>query len=190
LQPGAAAPSIATRLQENAMPRTDRLQHAERPSLAVSRSALTVVIVGLAVFGAALVLLPGPTTRLFSWIAYGSAGRVAAFGPEAVAYVQLVHAILGAITVGWALTLLGVVAWLWHGDPDRAWLAVAAPAAVWFVLDTGYSLASGFWRNAVFNALVALALAVPLLLLCRARSRSERGTHGARTTPSVSKPAR
>jgi hypothetical protein len=148
------------------------------------------VIVGLAAFGTALVLLPGPTTRLFSWIAYGSTDRVAGFGPEAAAYVQLVHAILGAITAGWALTLLGVVTWLWNGDPGRAWLAVAVPAVVWFVLDTGYSLASGFWRNAVFNALVALALAVPLLLLRRARSRSERATHGARAVRSASEAGR
>jgi hypothetical protein len=172
------------------MPRTDGPQNAERWSPAGSRTALTIVIVGLAVFGTALVLLPGPTTRLFSWIAYGSASRVTAFGPEAVAYVQLVHAILGAITVGWAFTLLGVVAWLWHGDTGRAWLAVAVPAVVWFVLDTAYSLASGFWRNAVFNALVALALAVPLLLLRRGRSRSDSGTRSARTASTASQAGR
>jgi hypothetical protein len=172
------------------MLRTDGMRNPEIPSPTGSRTALTIVIVGLAAFGAALVLLPGPTTRLFSWIAYGSTGRVAEFGPESVAYVQLVHAILGAITVGWALTLLGVVAWLWHRDPGRAWLAVAAPAVAWFVLDTGYSLASGFWRNAVFNALVALALAMPLLLLRRGRSRLEGGTRSSRTTSSASEAVR
>jgi hypothetical protein len=170
----------------------DGPQESELPSAAGSRTALTIVIVGLAAFGAALVLLPGPTTLLLSWIAYASTDRVAAFGPESAAYVQLVHAILGAITVGWALTLLGVVAWLWHRDPGRAWLTVAAPAVVWFALDTGYSLASGFWRNAVFNALVAVALAVTLLLLRRGRPQSDGGPRSDRDTartPTASSPS-
>jgi hypothetical protein len=150
---------------------TSTLDSSIRAPRPLARAALLTVIVGLAVFGAALVLLPGTVTRLFAWIAYGSAERVVAFGPDAVAYVQLVHAILGAMTLGWALTLLAVVAWFWRLNPARAWLAVAAPAAAWFVLDTGYSLASGFWRNAVFNAAFALAFALPLARLWSGRAR-------------------
>ncbi len=134
-------------------------------------TALVAVIAGVVLFGATLVLLPEPVERLFAWIAYGSADRLDSLGPDAVAYVRLVHAILVAITVGWALTVLAVVAWFWRLDPRRAWLAVAVPAAAWFLLDTGYSLASGFWRNAVFNSAFLLALAVPLFL-----SRPVRGT--------------
>jgi hypothetical protein len=156
--------------------RTDPSTHGPEPAAGTGiRAALLAVIGGFALFGAALVLLPGPVTRLFAWIAYGSADRVESFGPEAVAYIRLVHAILGAITVGWALTLLAVVAWFWRAHPRRAWLAVAAPLAAWFLLDSGYSLASGFWRNAVFNVAFALALAVPLALaMPRMRARAPR----------------
>lgn len=145
-----------------------------------ARRALLIVLGGFAAFGAALVLAPGPVGRLFGWIAWGSAGRPAEFGPDAMAYVQLVHAIVGAVTVGWALTLLGVVAWFWRRDARRAWLLVAVPMAAWFALDTAFSLWSGFWRNAVFNSLFALALAVPLALLRRSTAGAP---HGRRERP-------
>lgn len=144
--------------------------------------SLALVVAALAAFGVALVLLPGPITTLFAWIAYGSTGAVHAFGPDALAYVQLVHAILGAVTVGWALTLVGIVARLARREPELAWWLVAAPALAWFVLDTGYSLVSGFWRNAVFNSLFAVALALPLARLrARVAARIERTPQGARS---------
>jgi hypothetical protein len=180
LRPCAATSSIASAPnEETAMPDSNRtldpvVEDRAAPAGAGGRALLLAAIAGLAAFGAALVLLPDPVARLFGWIAYGSADRVAAFGPDAVAYIQLVHAILGAMTVGWALTMLAVVAWFWRSQAGRAWLAVAVPAAIWFVLDSGYSIASGFWRNAVLNALFALAFAVPLLLLRPARAAGSR----------------
>ena len=153
------------------------------PGLGPGGTALAAVALGFALFGAALVLLPEPVTSLFAWIVYGSADRVAAFGPDAVAYVQLVHAILGAVTVGWALTMLAVIAWF-RRQPRRAWFAIALPAAAWFLLDSGYSLASGFWRNAAFNALCALALAVPLALAApRALAASRAASRATEANP-------
>ncbi|MCZ8130103.1 MAG: hypothetical protein O9284_02210 [Steroidobacteraceae bacterium] len=124
--------------------------------------ALAAAIVGLGLFGAALVATPGPMREFFSWIAYGSPERVAGFGPDAVAYVELVHAILGAMTFGWAVTLLGVVGWLWARQPLVAWWIVAGSIGAWYVPDTAYSLLAGFWRNALFNSACALPFAIAL----------------------------
>ena len=44
----------------------------------------------------------------------------------------------------------------------EAWLIVAVSVAVWFVADTGVSLATGFWQNAVLNTVIAILFAVPL----------------------------
>jgi hypothetical protein len=46
--------------------------------------------------------------------------------------------------------------------------AVAASAAIWFVVDTGFSLAVGEWRHAAFNVPFAMLLAVPLVVMGRA----------------------
>jgi ABC-type enterobactin transport system permease subunit len=144
-----------------------------------AQRALLPVLVALAAFGLALVLAPGPVQRLFSWIAYGAVDRLDGFPPDAVAYIRLVHGILGAVTLGWALTLIGAVGWTWRRDPVQAWWIVVVATGTWFVSDTLHSLWSGFGRNAVFNALVAAALAVPLVWL-----RPRRGGSAAETRAS------
>jgi len=39
----------------------------------------------------------------------------------------------------------------------------ALAMAVWFVIDSFMSIATGFWLNAVSNTLIAIGLIVPLL---------------------------
>ena len=48
-----------------------------------------------------------------------------------------------------------------------AWWAVVGSATLWFVLDTGLSLALGFVGHAAFNVGFAVALAVPLAAIRR-----------------------
>jgi hypothetical protein len=128
---------------------------------------LKVALVGTLLFGAALMALPQLTHQGFSLLMFNDAQRIQSFGPQAQAYITLVHGVLGAVMVGWALALLGVVVWLWALAPALAWRVVTLSVAGWFVVDTSFSLSVGAWQNALLNLAfgalfgVGLALARP-----------------------------
>lgn len=123
---------------------------------------LVAATAGLMLFGLALVLMPGFTLQTFSLLVYASAAHLNTFGPEALAYISLVHAVLGSVMFGWGAVLmflaLGPVR---RGSQDAWWMFVVSLLA-WFIPDTAYSLLSGFWQNALLNAGFALLFASAL----------------------------
>ena len=123
---------------------------------------LIAATAGLMVFGLILVVMPGFTLQGFSLLVYASTAHLNTFGPEAVAYISLVHAVLGSVMFGWGAVLmflaLGPVR---RGSKDAWWMFVVSLVA-WFIPDTAYSLLSGFWQNAVLNAGFVLLFAIPL----------------------------
>lgn len=142
---------------------------AVQPKTPDARWLVRSCVVGAAL-GAGFVLFPGLTQRAFGVMVYGQAGFPPQFGAAELAYIRLAHAVIGALIAGF-FTLMA-----WHARvslpraPD-AWRALLCALAVWFVLDTGYSLASGFWPNAVLNLGVLLALAPALWRASPARAR-------------------
>jgi hypothetical protein len=112
---------------------------------------LAAALIGTALFGAVLMLAPGLTSQGFSLLMFGDAGHINSFAPEARAYIGLVHGVLGAVMVGWALAMLGVLMWLWSLAPRQAWRVVALSVGAWFVVDTSFSLSVGAWQNALLN---------------------------------------
>ena len=115
--------------------------------------------------GLLLVLAPGAARALFGWMLHGDTGHVDGFGDAAVRYVDLLHAVLGSVLVGWSLLMAAVVLGpLARGErwalPALGWAFVA-----WFVPDTAVSLASGHAPNAVLNTAFALGFGVPWLAL-------------------------
>lgn len=107
----------------------------------------------VAVSGLLLVLLPDSARQAFSLLVYGSAEQIDRYGPEAVRYISLVHAVLGAVLAGWAATMAGLI---WHVHrihPQLVRRVLAVSLGIWFVPDTMYSLLSGYWPNAVLNVL-------------------------------------
>ena len=119
---------------------------------------LRALSLGMVAFGALVLLVRPVSLGAFGLMVYGDPGFPAGFSSEAKDYIQLAHAVMGAVMVGWFLTLRWVVAAAEHGTPG-AWRAAVGAFAAWFVLDTGYSLASGFWPNAVLNTAVAALFA-------------------------------
>lgn len=89
------------------------------------------------------------------------------FQDAAMAYVDLLHAVLGAVLLGWATALLLLVRALYWSQPSVVVRLVGVSLAFWAVPDTAYSLWSGFWQNAVLNA-VFIAIFVPPLVALRA----------------------
>lgn len=126
---------------------------------------LVLTTAGLMVFGLVLVLMPSVAEQMFSLLMYASASQVQAFGPDAVAYIRLVHAVLGCVLFGWSVLFMYLALGPTRKGSKAAWSAFAVSLLAWFVPDTAYSLLSGFWQNAVLNLGFAVLFAMPLLAL-------------------------
>ena len=122
-----------------------------------------MVAIGVLVFGISMVLLPGPTQKLFNLLMFGSIEGNPTFGEAAVAYISFISAVLGAVMVGWGVVLLYILIGPFRRGEAEGWRMVTVSVVAWFIPDTGYSLWSGFWQNAVLNAVFAIAFAVPLV---------------------------
>ncbi len=128
---------------------------------------LFAVTFGVMAFGLFLVMAPGFTRQGFSLLVYADTGRIVAFGADAVAYIALVHAVLGGVMFGWGVALLLVVRGLFARGAREGWQIIAISVAAWFVPDTAFSLWSGFWQNAVLNVAFLILFAVPLVATYR-----------------------
>lgn len=117
-----------------------------------------VALFGLALAGAGLEATDGPTQLIFGLLN----------GPEELvlnAQMRFAVALMGAVTLGWALTLLVTfdAAHRLGAAGGPTWRGVMASAAAWYVIDSGLSIATGFGLNAVSNTLLMAGLLAPLL---------------------------
>jgi hypothetical protein len=138
---------------------------------------LLATVLGVMIFGLALAIAPGLARQGFSWLIYADAERLSGFGTDAVAYIALMHAVLGCTMFGWGIALLGVVRGLFaHGNP-AGWTILAGSVAAWFIPDTAFSLWSGVWQNAGLNLVFVLLFVLPLVATYR-NFRPSRTTGG------------
>ena len=124
---------------------------------------LTVVIIGIALFGVVLVIFPRLTHGLFNWIAFLGDRPKPLGDPEVVGYLSFVYGVLGAVMLGWSAAFYYIVRGPFRAGESWSWYALAVPITVWFVADSAHSMVSGFWPNAVFNAGFFMAFSVPLV---------------------------
>ena len=80
-----------------------------------------------------------------------------------MAYITVVHGVLGAVMFGWGMSLLLVLLRFFQQGRREGWLILSASVTAWFVPDTLFSLWTGFWQNAVLNLVFALLFAIPLV---------------------------
>ena len=71
-------------------------------------------------------------------------------------------ALMGAVTMGWGLTILFLLPAI-HAAGAPAWRGLTAALVIWFVIDGALSAATGFALNNVPNTALAIAYLVPLL---------------------------
>lgn len=138
---------------------------------------LTAVTIGVLLFGLFLIVAPSLGRDGFSLMVYGSTGRISEFGDEAARYIELAHAVMGAVMVGWGTALLLVLRGPMRRDEGAGLRIFAISLACWFVPDTIFSLASGFWQNAVLNLVFGILFAVPLVALRRQATDEREGQH-------------
>lgn len=123
---------------------------------------LLAVTAGVIAFGLVLVLAPSLTRQGFSLLVYVSADQIGAFGDEPARYIGLAHAVIGSLMVGWGTALFYVTTTLLARGSRMAWNLIAVSVCAWYVPDTGYSLLSGYWQNAVLNTVFFALFALPL----------------------------
>lgn len=113
-------------------------------------------------FGLFMVFAPALTRRGFGLIIYASAEYVESFGADAVTYISLAHAVLGAVMFGWGVVLFMLVRGPFARGEREGWYIIAISMLAWFIPDMAYSLWAGFWQNAILNLVFAVLFAVPL----------------------------
>jgi len=124
---------------------------------------LFVVVIGVMLFGISMILMPGLIRAFFSLLVYSAPMTIdAEFSPAAVEYITLLHGVLGAVMFGWGAIMLMALCGPFRRGSKEGWNMLTVSVAVWFVPDTVFSLGTGFWQNAVLNAVFAVLFAVPL----------------------------
>jgi hypothetical protein len=114
-------------------------------------------------FGAILAASAFEATRGPIRLLFGLLNNRVAFNPDA--HTQFSLPVLGAVTVGWSLTLLAAVQAAHQlGDQARSvWMLVTSSLVVWYVIDTALSVATGFGLNAIPNTVFLAAFLLPII---------------------------
>ncbi len=127
---------------------------------------LEIVLAMLLGYSLVLVFAGSVAEAWFSALGFGPPKRASA--PEVRDYLKLPFMVLGAVMAGWTVMMIQIVRGPLREGSAWARSVLISSLVVWFVLDTGMSLALGFPMHALFNVPFALALAIPLI---RLRSR-------------------
>jgi hypothetical protein len=122
---------------------------------------LLVAIVGLILFGSAFIFLQDLMQGLFNWI-FSPTVDSRRYTPEAVTSLKFAYGVLGAVMIGWAINLLMVLFGAFRRSEREGWNGIALSMVIWYVVDTTFSLVSGFFGNAILNTLLFVMFAVPL----------------------------
>ncbi|MBI5950629.1 MAG: hypothetical protein HY865_03130 [Chloroflexi bacterium] len=120
---------------------------------------LIVATVLIIVTGLSMVMAPEPVSRMFGAIL---SSPVETFGETANAYLLLFQGVLGGTMAGWGMAFMLVLFGSFRRGSKEGWMTIAASLATWFILDSSFSLWTGFWQNAALNAVFLLLFAIPL----------------------------
>ena len=117
-----------------------------------------VILFGAVLATAGLPALDGIARFAFSTIGGAEAGPDY-FNPPGMRFSV---ALMGAVTLGWGFTILFLLPAI-HAAGAPAWRGLAGAMAIWFVIDSAFSVMTGFPMNAVSNTALVIGLLVPLL---------------------------
>lgn len=117
---------------------------------------------GVVIFSLVLVFLPHETQAILNETYLVDDNPAQTFSPEANHYLHFVYGVLGGTMLGWMMAILYILVTLFRQGERLGWDMIALSLMTWFIFDTGASLATGFWQNAVLNVGFALLFVVPL----------------------------
>jgi hypothetical protein len=118
---------------------------------------------GVILFGAVLATAGLPATEAMAGLAFSVIGG-ADVGPDyfEAPGMRFSVALMGAVTLGWGFTILFLLPAI-HAAGAPAWRGLVAAMMIWFVIDSAFSVMTGFAMNAVSNTVLLILLLVPLL---------------------------
>jgi hypothetical protein len=128
---------------------------------------LQAACIAVQAFGAFMVVSPDAARAFFGTLLLGDPSAIGSSRAYVAAYIDLLHVVLGAVLVGWGVALFLVVRFFYRAQPVIVCRIVAISILCWAVPDTAYSLWSGFWQNAVLNAVFIAAFVPPLVAHAR-----------------------
>lgn len=85
---------------------------------------------------------------------------------EMTPHLRFALAVMGPVTLGWALTLIGAAEATRHLPVPMArqtWLWITAGVLSWMVIDSILSVTIGFARNLIPNAIYVIAYLIPVI---------------------------
>jgi hypothetical protein len=125
---------------------------------------LTIWCWGVALFGAGLAGFAFEQTQGFTSLFYSVIGNPVPADPSA--HLRFAMGLMGCISIGWAITFAAAFrgAHQLTGEAARGvWRLVTLAVAVWFVIDSLISIATGFPLNAVSNIALTVLYFIPVL---------------------------
>ena len=124
---------------------------------------LIVAACGVIVFSLDMIIAPNLVQQqFFDAMFFSSAQMQTVFSDTAALYILFIYRVLGAVMVGWMISLLFILAGPFRQGQREGWYAVTVSIMVWFLIDSGFSISTGFWQNAVFNVIFFVLFIIPL----------------------------
>lgn len=124
---------------------------------------LIVVTGGVILYGFGLIFLPHLMHTLFNTLFFSSSDSIRDFADESHNFIPFVYGVLGAVIIGWMVTLMSILLTAFH--QPFAWRTLTLSIGLWYLIDTGFSLYLGSVAHAVFNTVFLGLFAVPLAAL-------------------------
>jgi hypothetical protein len=118
-----------------------------------------VGLFGIILVGGGFEATSGPVRILFDFL--NGPGKL-----DLNQYMRFSLAILGAVTIGWSLTLMAVIQntnQLEKQVSKSIWIGMTASIIIWYVIDSILSIATGFWLNAVSNTIFSTTFLIPVI---------------------------
>lgn len=116
-----------------------------------------VVMFGVVLASGAHPATDAPVDLLYELL---NPAQPAAFTPA----LRFATGLMGALTIGWGLTMAATIGAALRAGPDGAgtWRRLTGAILIWFVVDSGLSILTGFGLNAVSNAVLTAGYLLPV----------------------------
>lgn len=117
-----------------------------------------VAIFGLVLAGGAFEATSGPVNLIYQSL---QGGGVLAFDRA----MRFTLAVMGCVSIGWAVTMFMIIrAAFLLGDHARSiWVGLTVGVAIWFVIDSALSVATGFGLNVVSNTILIVTYLIAIV---------------------------
>lgn len=138
---------------------TQAIQTTKSPNPWMTVWCTAIGLFGLIIIGGGFEVTSGPIRMFFNLL--DGPGEL-----DLNPHMQFTLAVLGAVTIGWSVTLLVAIQAAHQLEPQARrsiWIGIVASIVVWYVVDSSLSIATGFWHNAISNTIISATFLIPVI---------------------------